>query len=332
MTQMPTRPELGSLTTPPPRKPSRWLPFLLPVLALLIMYASFRWAIGAVVHSRQVVMVPDITGKPVADALTLLSQGRLGLIKDGEQYDKRFPAGTIVRQNPIAGMMVREGHVVKIALSQGGETLFVPDLSGQPFRNAQTALQNAGLGIGEVDRRPSMRFEKDQVMSTDPPAGAVTSKNALVSLVLSEGPPGSDVLLVPDFSGKSLTEAKNWASRNQIPVTVREESDISKRMGEIMMQAPTADSPIRGGDTLTLVVNTGMASSSSSGPHVRYEVPPGSRDRDIRVLLIDETGETEIYRKTHAPGSRIDVPVHSKGRAKARILVNGILAEEQEIQ
>lgn len=327
-----TRPELSTLSTPPPPKPSRWLPWLAPVLGLLIMYISFRWAIGAVVHSRPVVVVPDITGKPVAEALTLLSQGRLGLIKDGEQFDKRFPAGTIVRQNPVPGMSVREGHVVKIALSQGGETLFVPDLAGQPFRNAQTTLQNAGLGVGEVDRRPSMRFEKDQVMSTDPPAGAVTSKSALVSLVLSDGPPGSDVLLVPDFSGKSLAEAKSWAARNQIPVTTREESDITKRMGEIIMQAPTADTPIHPGDTLTLVVNTGMGSESGGGAHVRYEVPPGSRDRDVRVLLMDETGEREIYRKSHAPGSRIDVPVTSKGRAKARILLNGIMAEEQEIQ
>ena len=56
--------------------------------------------------------------------------------------DKRTPAGTIIRQSPSAGMMVREGRVIKITLSQGGETLIIPDLTAQPFRNAQTTLQN----------------------------------------------------------------------------------------------------------------------------------------------------------------------------------------------
>jgi hypothetical protein len=150
--------------------------------------------------------------------------------------------------------------------------------------------------------------------------------------VLSEGPPGSDVLLTPDFVGKNLSEVKNWGSRNQIPVAVREESDISKRVGEILQQAPVGDSPLRAGDTLTVVANTGMASASgSSGPRVRYEVPQGARERDIRILVIDESGEREVYRKAEAPGSRLDIPVTIKGRAKARILANGILVEEQDL-
>src|SRR3989338_3387501 len=221
----PPRPDLGALSSLPPPRPIRWMPVVFLMGVIAGVYFSFKWAIGAVIHSRPVVMVPDLNGKSVSDALTLLSRTHLGLIKEGEQFDKRFPAGTIVRQNPTAGMMVRERHVIKITLSQGGETLFVPDLTGQPFRNAQTLLQNVGLGVGEVENRPSLRFEKDQVMTTDPPSGAVVSKNALVTIVLSAGPPGTDVLLAPDFVGKTLPEVKSWASLHQIPVAVREESD-----------------------------------------------------------------------------------------------------------
>jgi beta-lactam-binding protein with PASTA domain len=331
MIETPSRPDLNTLSPlPPGHPPNRWLPILLGILVLLICYLSFKWAVGAVIHSRPVVMVPDLNGKSVADALNLLSQSRLGLTKEGEQFDKRFPAGTIVRQNPAAGMMVREGHLIKITLSQGGETLFVPDLHGQPFRNAQTSLQNAGLGVGEVDHRPSLRFEKDQIMATDPPAGAVVNKNALVNLILSEGPPGSGILLTPDFVGKTLSEVKQWGSEHQVPIAVKEESDISKASGEILMQAPVVDSPLRPGDTLTVVANTGVA--SGTGPHVHYEVPQGASDRDIRILVIDEAGEREVFRKAEAPGSRIEFPVTVKGRARARIMVNGILVEEQDLQ
>jgi len=329
-TPPPARPDLNAPLPVPVRSSSRWLPYLSIILAVLVGYVSFRWAVGAVVHSRPVVMVPDLNGKAVTDALTLLSRSHLALIKEGEQFDKRFPAGTIVRQNPAGGMTVREGHVVKITLSQGGETLFVPDLSGQPFRNAQTQLQNVGLGIGEVDRRPSLRFEKDQVMSTDPPGGAVVSKNALVNVVLSAGPPGSDVLLTPDFVGRSLNDVKKWAGDHQIPLSVQEESDISKESGVILMQSPVMDSPLHPGETLTVVANTGA--TSTSGPHIHFEVPQGASDRDIRIWVIDESGEREVYRKAGAPGSRIEFPVTVKGRARARIMMNGVLAEEQNLQ
>jgi eukaryotic-like serine/threonine-protein kinase len=332
MPTMSTRPDLGSAMTPPPAKPSRWMPFLLLILALLLGYLSLQWALGALIHSRPVVMVPELNGKSPADALNLLSSSRLAVLKEGEQFDKRFPAGTIVRQTPAAGVMVRQGHVVKITLSQGGETLFVPDLLGQPFRNAQTTLQNTGLGIGEVDHRPSLRFQKDEVMGTDPPAGSVVNKNALVNIVLSQGPPGSDVLLVPDFVGRQIAQVKSWGAQHQIPISVREEEDLARGPGEIILQSPVVDAALRPGDTLTVVVNTASASAGARGPRIRYQVPQGSTDRDIRILVIDEAGEREVYRKAETPGNRIDLPVTVKGRARARILSNGILVEEQELQ
>ena len=102
------------------------------------------------IHSRKVVLVPELSGKSVNDALNILGPLGLGLEKEGEtKFDKRFPAGTIVRQTPAAAMSVREGRIVRVTVSQGGETLFVPNLVGQPLRNTQTSLQNLGLNVGE---------------------------------------------------------------------------------------------------------------------------------------------------------------------------------------
>lgn len=311
------------------------IPWIALGLALGGAYFAFDWAVGAVIHYRRVVMVPDLSGKSVADALNLLGPSRLGLAKEGEQYDKRYPAGTIVRQTPRSGMMAREGRIVRITLSQGGETLFIPDLLGQPLRNAQTALQNVGLSLGEMERRPSLRFEKNQVMSTDPPAGTVVSKNVLVSLVVSDGPPVGDVLLTPDFVGQNVSEARNWAAARQVVFSTREENDLGRAPGEVTMQSPTPDSPIRPGDTLTVVVNTASETAvvpPGGGVRIYYEVPQGSSDRDVKILVIDEAGEREVFRRAQSPGSRIDLTVQPKGRARARIFVNAIMVEEQSLQ
>jgi beta-lactam-binding protein with PASTA domain len=313
----------------------KWGPYVLLVLAVTAGYLAFDWAMGAVIHSRKVVQVPDLSTKSVNDALNILGSLGLGLEKEGEQYDKRFPDGAIVHQTPPAGMPVREGRIIRVTLSQGGETLFVPNLIGQPLRNTQTSLQNLGLSVGEIDRRPSLKFDKDQVMTTDPPSGGIIAKNGLVNLVLSDGPPAADVVLIPDFTSDSLDKAKAWAAAHQMPISTREEADISKADGEILMQSPTGDSPIHSGDTLTLVVNRpGALSNAEGGQGVRvyYEVPQGASDRDIRVSVIDETGEREVFRQSQAPGSKVDIRVQPKGRARARIFVNGVMVEERSLQ
>ncbi len=100
------------------------------------------------------------------------------------------------------------------------------------------------------------------------------------------------------------------------------------------MQSPTGDTPIHPGDTLTLVVNRPGATAADQGKALRiyYEVPQGSSDRDIRVSVIDETGEREIFRKSQAPGSKVDIRVQPKGHARARIFVNGVMVEEHQLQ
>jgi beta-lactam-binding protein with PASTA domain len=311
----------------------KWGPLVILGLLVVVGYMAFDWAMGAVIHSRKVVQVPDLSSKAVNDALNVLSSLGLGLEKEGEQFDKRFPAGAIVHQTPAPGMPVREGRIIRVTLSQGGETLFVPNLIGQPLRNTQTALQNLGLSVGEIERRPSLKFEKDQVVTTDPPAGAIISKNGLVNLVLSEGPPAADVVLLPDFVGENVSKAKDWAGSHQMSVSLREEADISKADAEVLMQSPTGDSPTHPGDTLTLVVNRpGAPAPEGQGVRIYYEVPQGASDRDIRVSVIDESGEREVFRKSQPPGSKVDIRVQPKGHARSRIFVNGVMVEEHSLQ
>ncbi len=85
------------------------IPYLLLGIVVVIAYLGFDWAVGAAIHNRKVVLVPDLSSKAVNDALNLLAPLGLGLEKEGEQFDKRFPAGAIVHQTPAAGMPVREG-------------------------------------------------------------------------------------------------------------------------------------------------------------------------------------------------------------------------------
>ena len=156
-----------------------------------------------------------------------------------------------------------------------------------------------------------------------------------MNLVLSDGPPAADVLLIPDFVGDSVGQSQGLVRRCiRCPFLSAKKPTSAKPDGEVLMQSPTADTPIHPGDTLTVVVNHPAASTADAaqGARIYYEVPQGSSDRDVRVSVVDESGEREVFRKSQAPGSKVDIRFQPKGHARARIFVNGVMVEEQPLQ
>ena len=51
----------------------------------------------------------------------------------------------------------------------------------------------------------------------------------------------------------------------------------------------------------------------------------------MRIVLEDETGETEILNEAKQPGSKVDLEIPYSGKATLRIFIDGILVREREI-
>src|SRR5256885_6516718 len=102
------------------------------VMALLgaFSFYMFRWGLEGAVHNRKIQIVPDLKGKSLSAVMDLLSPLNLAMRKDGAEDNSSVPIGTVLRQTPPAGMKVREGKIVRLVISQGGETVFVSMLAG----------------------------------------------------------------------------------------------------------------------------------------------------------------------------------------------------------
>ena len=82
------------------------------------------------------VEVPDWTGRAREDALSEAT--RLGLVFEvgALRHDPGVAVDRVVRQEPAPGTEVRHGRTIRVVVSLGGETLSVPELAGQPARQA----------------------------------------------------------------------------------------------------------------------------------------------------------------------------------------------------
>jgi len=302
------------------------------VAGMAFFYVLFDWTMSVLVHSRKEVMVPDLHGKSLDDAMSLLSLLDLGIKKDGEDFDQALPPGTIVRQNPVAGMMVREGKIIKVVISQGGQTVYVPSVTGQTVRAAEITIRSYGLTLGEESSRYSVMADKDRVISQDPPAGSTVEKDALINLVISAGTPPDNIKLLPNFSGKTIDEARRWSEQNHLNVETVEEKIVGMAPGTVASQDVSPDTDISSVRRIGFVVASAESTAELPGKTFYYEIPQGGSDRQVRLMLLDENGERELFSGAKAPGSKLEIPFAPKGRALIRVFVNGILVEEREVK
>lgn len=297
-----------------------------------LIFISIDWVLGALVHTRQEVQVPDLSGKPVTAALGALAGVNLALKQAGVEFAEGVPPGSVLRQIPSAGSTVREGRVIRVWISQGDEMVFVPAVEGLDLRAAQLAIRQAGLQVEKVENAYSLTTEKGQIITQKPKADSMLTRGDKVVLTLSLGQPPASVILVPDFLNKKLAEATLWASQQSMNLTVKEDPKSPFPYGVIAAQNPSADSQLAPGAALEVTVSRRPASDDEKTYHLHYELPQGKKAMRIRVIMEDDNGEREVINEIKQPGTKIDLEIPYNGKAVFRIMSDGILVREREIQ
>ena len=184
----------------------------------------------------------------------------------------------------------------------------------------------------KVENAYSLAVEKGLIISQSPEADSMLTRGDKVTLTLSNGQPPASVILVPDFRNKKLAEATLWASRQNMNLTVKEDADSPFPYGTIAEQNPPADSELAAGSALEVTVSRREASEDEKMYHLHYELPQGKKAMRVRIVLIDDNGEREVINESKQPGSKIDLEIPYSGKATFRILSDGILVREREIQ
>ena len=91
-----------------------------------------------------------------------------------------------------------------INVSRGAKPVPVPDVTGQPYANAKSALEGQGFSR-RARRHPVRPGRKGVVVAEDPPPGTSVSKGAKITLSVSKGPATTQV---PDVTGQNQADAE----------------------------------------------------------------------------------------------------------------------------
>lgn len=297
---------------------------------LVVGFVSFRWALEGAIHHRREVVVPAVEGKSTASAVEILSRAGLSVLRSAAETNDEVPIGAVLRQKPPAGSKVREGKTVKIVVSQGGETVFVPNLSGLKERNAVLLLRQQQLVLGEIEKAPSLQVEKGVVLGQNPPADSSVEKGAVVGIIVSAGAPPEGIILMPEFRQAKLDEALEWSRKFSLPVEVQRDRESLFPNGTVLAQDPAPDTRLAA-ESKIVIVASGRPGNSAGKKKLRYQVAQGEGEQNVRIVVLDRYGEREVFNGLRAPGSRIALDIPQTGPARARVFVNGVLVQETNI-
>jgi eukaryotic-like serine/threonine-protein kinase len=210
------------------------------LMLFILASAAFLSAITAMriaVQGREVVM-PDVVGKRLPDAQSLLQGRGLGIRIEDRAYNA-LPADSIIRQSPPANMRVKVGQYSHVVLSLGPQAAKIPSLVMKSARADRIELLRSGLEVGEVSSSYFPDEPTDTVMLQDPPPGAGNASTSHVNMLVSEGA-RPIAYVMPDLEGIALTEAELRISSSGLKIgKVTFTLDTNAPHGSIAAQSPS---------------------------------------------------------------------------------------------
>lgn len=221
--------------------------------------------VEVVVSSKLVgeeITVPDVSGMDEESAQRTLEDEGLTVGTSEFVYSSDYAEGQVIKTTPAAGSKVGADTQIIMQVSRGEEKISVPDVRGQEDSEAQNALKNAGLSIGNVTYQYDNSTGKGLVISQSIGGGEKVSSGTSIDLVVSNGPKPEEKVTVKSFVGESESALIQWANSNGINIRCEgEQASNNYAYGAIISQSPSSGS-VSKGSTITYVLSTGPEQTS----------------------------------------------------------------------
>jgi len=208
------------------------------LLGLIFGYLTFK-----ILSFSRTVEVPDLFGKTLIEANSLLTDKGLYLKIEGEDYSSIVPEGKIVRQDIPAGQRIKEKRSIKVVISKGPKVKSIPLLVNETLLNAESILSQKGLKIGKTIKVHSDIVEKDKIIAQKPSPYEQISD--YITVIVSLGP-HKKLYYCPDFRGMSCERAQEIIEKLNMKAVIEGEGF------SVEGQKPKPGRLIKSGDTIYL--------------------------------------------------------------------------------
>jgi len=184
---------------------------------LFVMFLSAAITLRIALHGHEVT-VPNFSGMTVSEASTAALQTGVDLNIENKFYSTTVPAGRMLSQAPASGSKVRHGWVVRVTESLGPQQVTIPDVAGEPEREASINIRRDSLDLGTLAHIDAPG-DPDIVLAQTPPPNAGVDQPRVSLLLSSTAGGASSAFVMPSFVGMTYRDANHAAASLGLRVT-----------------------------------------------------------------------------------------------------------------
>jgi serine/threonine-protein kinase len=189
------------------------------------------------------VPLPDVTGKPIAEAQPLLEQAGF-VVAVERRFDENVPKDITLGTEPAGGGQAPPESTVKVIVSDGPAPVEVPNVAGTSYEAAAATISAKRLKPVRRDAF-SDTIAVGTVIGTDPAAGQQAPRDSDVGVLVSKGP---ELIAVPRVIGQSVEAASQALKAAGLAADVQNFSPGAK----VRAQDPSAGTMVKRGAKVTL--------------------------------------------------------------------------------
>ena len=175
-------------------------------VALLAAGITMRLAL----HGGEVT-VPNFAGMSISEASKAALKTGVDLTIKDKIYSTSVPAGRILSQSPSPGSRVRKKWQVRVTASLGPQQVDIPDISGEPQREATMNLRRKSLDLGTM-AHIGAPGDPDIVLAQSPPPNAGVDRPRVSLLLSTADDTATNAFVMPSFVGLSASAANRAVS------------------------------------------------------------------------------------------------------------------------
>ncbi len=238
-----------------------YIHLVLSVAITLLLLLIVLWLLKSYTRHGEVYLVPDFTGKTIAEIQRDEANRIFHLEITDSVYDNSLDPGSVIKQNPSPGSKAKEGRTIYITtVSFIPEMSVMPELKDLTIRQAVTTLRAGGIKIRKLHFIPHFAensvlgqyFDGDTLY-----AGEEIREGSEIDLVVGLGE--NRETPVPYLIGLTRDQARdmlNMASFNAGREFYVDAPD--PRHSRVYRQFPWFDGELSPGDSVTLYLRSDL--------------------------------------------------------------------------
>lgn len=305
-----------------------WL--LITTFFIVVLGTSSAIAIPYLLQPKDVEVI-DVAGMEYEEALIALRDLELEAVRE-TMFSDEVAEGYVIKSDPEAGSIVKEGQTVTLFSSKGKERSEFSNYIGKEYSQTKRLLEEKGYKEVIAYEKHSDRPVGEIISQIQPqPESQVIPEETNVIFEISRGP---ELILLSSLTGMAEQEARDYLDQQNLQAVVSRENSQEIAEGIVIRQHPAPFSQLEENSTVELVISEGPVELPSITHSVTFTVPYTSEEegeeQTVQIYVEDENRDySEIFKEGTITSDteytvRLVIPPNEVGKFK-------VIQEEEQI-